>query len=680
MPPVDSTGFGDLGPVPGTKILDRLLAEGVIVKFQYDRALVHARRKGIRAEEALLELGDIDEPTLLGKLAARYRTQFVSTEKLSKVVVPPALLRVVPLKVAERLGVCPVLYDRASQTLSVVAGDLETHDLEKQLQLVTNLRSVRVLFARPVAVSALIRKLYAQELDSFQPLLNASRKTEGGLDVQLDYARLGGRSDDVVDFGPGRVIDDASASAPAPETPTIELPPAEKAQGLTIEAGRIPAEASAATHDREAQLELVNVLVALLEQDRGELRGHSAQVTRLAKTVGRLMGMDADALHALALAASLHDIGKAGTYHLTAMNVARYEGHRARAEKTRLAPVKLFEAAKLPDETNRFLAHLYERYDGSGFPDGLSGEAIPLGARILAVVETYLDVTQNEKNPYRRKLSPTEGYAACCENAGTVFDPGVLSVLERVVLGEEAKKRHAERRAVLLVDPSAEDATLLELRLVEQGFDVTVVPDAEGAIRKLEELEFNFVVTEIELPRADGFTLLDAIRGMGAKAPGVIVHTRRGDRETIARAFERGAIDLVVKPASPEVVAAKVEQLSVRKSAAAPAQKRGVHGSLREMSLPEVIQIFSNGRKTGRLRITSGQQRGEVHFSEGMVFDATFGAIRGADAVYAMLALTDGEFELDASFTPTENLIGMSAEGLLLEGMRRLDEAGRDAF
>jgi len=191
MPPVDSTGFGDLGPVPGTKILDRLLAEGVIVKFQYDRALVHARRKGIRAEEALLELGDIDEPTLLGKLAARYRTQFVSTEKLSKVVVPPALLRVVPLKVAERLGVCPVLYDRASQTLSVVAGDLETHDLEKQLQLVTNLRSVRVLFARPVAVSALIRKLYAQELDSFQPLLNASRKTEGGLDVQLDYASFG---------------------------------------------------------------------------------------------------------------------------------------------------------------------------------------------------------------------------------------------------------------------------------------------------------------------------------------------------------------------------------------------------------------------------------------------------------------------------------------------------------
>src|SRR5690606_4939276 len=121
--------------------------------------------------------------------------------------------------------------------------------------------------------------------------------------------------------------------------------------------------------EREPQLELVNVLVALLEQDRGDLRGHSAQATRLCRTVGRLLGMDRDAVHALALAASLHDIGKAGSYHLTALNVAKYEGHRARAEKSRLAPLKLFEAAQLPEPTQLALAHMYERVDGSGFPD-----------------------------------------------------------------------------------------------------------------------------------------------------------------------------------------------------------------------------------------------------------------------------------------------------------------------
>src|SRR5690606_17810540 len=126
----------DLGPVPGSKMLERLVADGVIARAQHDRAIVHARRKGIRAEEALFELGDLDEATFLGKLASRYRTQFVSTEKLSKVVVPQPLLRLVPEKLAERLAVCPVTFDRATTTLSVVTGDLERHDLEKQLQLV----------------------------------------------------------------------------------------------------------------------------------------------------------------------------------------------------------------------------------------------------------------------------------------------------------------------------------------------------------------------------------------------------------------------------------------------------------------------------------------------------------------------------------------------------------------
>jgi response regulator RpfG family c-di-GMP phosphodiesterase len=677
MPAVDPTGFGELGPVAGAKMLERLLADGVIVTAQYERSIVHARRKGIRAEEALLELGDIDEATFLGKLASRYRTQFVSTEKLAKATVSPALVRLVPQKVAERLGVCPVLFDRASVTLSVVAGDLETHDLEKQLQLLTNVKNVRVLFARPLAVHALIRKHYGHESDAFQTLLSASRRADAGFDVQLDYKREGASDPSVgIDFGVGL----EPAAPPAPPvgaTPQrIELPaspPSQAVGGFELGAGA----ASSRAFERDSQLELVNVLVALLEQDRGDLRGHSAQAARLSKTIGKLLGMNDDALYGLALAATLHDIGKVGTYHLTAMNVARYDGHRARAEKTRLAPVKLFEAADLPETTIQILAHLYERYDGSGFPDGLEADAIPLGARVLAVVETYLDVTQTDKNPYRRKLAPQEAHEACAELARSVFDPSVVDVLKRVVLGDEAKKRLAGRRDVLLVDPTPEDATLLELRLVEHGFDVVVVADLEAAVRKLGERTFHLVVTEIELSRGDGFQLLDSIREMGVAAPSVIVHTRRGDRETIGRAFERGAVDLIVKPASPDVVAVKIEQLVLKQTQGSSQIKRGVHGSLREMSLPEVIQIFSNGRKSGRLRVTSGPRIGEVHFAEGLVFDATYGGARGADAVYAMLALVDGEFELDPSFTPTENKIGMSAEGLLLEGMRRLDEAGR---
>ena len=92
------------------------------------------------------------------------------------------------------------------------------------------------------------------------------------------------------------------------------------------------------------------------------------------------------------------------------------------------------------------------------------------------------------------------------------------------------------------------------------------------------------------------------------------------------------------------------------------------------MSLPDVIQALANGRKTGLLRIGSGDQNGEIQFLDGAIVNATFGRRAREDAVYAMLALKDGDFALDPSFRPTERVMQESCEALLLEGMRRIDE------
>ena len=67
----------------------------------------------------------------------------------------------------------------------------------------------------------------------------------------------------------------------------------------------------------------------------------------------------------------------------------------------------------------------------------------------------------------------------------------------------------------------------------------------------------------------------------------------------------------------------------------------------------------------------------EIHFVGGEIYDAIFGKHRSENAVYAMLRLTKGEFSLDPNFKAEKRMIQMSAEGLLLEGMRRLDESGR---
>src|SRR5262249_23076994 len=116
-------------------------------------------------------------------------------------------------------------------------------------------------------------------------------------------------------------------------------------------------------------LETLNVLVSLSETSRGDLRGHSGQVARLARQLCDRMGLDEKLRTAIVAAAYLHDVGKASAYHLTALNVSEYEGHKIQAQKVVNAPLRLFEAVKLPAATVASLEHLYEQWDGSGFPD-----------------------------------------------------------------------------------------------------------------------------------------------------------------------------------------------------------------------------------------------------------------------------------------------------------------------
>jgi hypothetical protein len=84
--------------------------------------------------------------------------------------------------------------------------------------------------------------------------------------------------------------------------------------------------------------------------------------------------------------------------------------------------------------------------------------------------------------------------------------------------------------------------------------------------------------------------------------------------------------------------------------------------------------VLFHGRKTGNLKIRAREGIGEIHLQDGNIVNALWGELRGQDAFYSMLKLVDGEFALDPTFKPGARVIHESAEALLLEGMRRLDE------
>jgi response regulator RpfG family c-di-GMP phosphodiesterase len=424
-------------------------------------------------------------------------------------------------------------------------------------------------------------------------------------------------------------------------------------------------------------LETLNVLVSLIEQSRPDLRGHSAHVARLIKKSSERIGLSEAQKGHLVMAGYVHDLGKMSAYHLTALNVSEYEGHRASAEKLYKAPLRILEAVKLPREALQAVELMYERYDGKGLPGGASAKEIPLGARLLAIADTFADLTQNPRNPYRKQLRPIQACEVLAKYKGSIFDPNLVDLFKHTVTGDDLKARLlANRHRALLVDADPEETTVLELRMIEQGFEVEQAHTSDQARKILERGDIELVVSELDLKPSDGFALLAAARKQpwGAKLPWIVV-TGRGGREDAQRAFELGALDYMTKPISADLLVAKITQIMER-DASARSATRGVAGSLQEMGLPEIVQVLWHGRKTGNLRIRAGSSTGEIHFVEGNLYNALWENLRGEEAVYAMLSLKTGEFSLDPTLQSPQRVITDSPEALLLEGMRRLDEAG----
>ena len=212
-----------------------------------------------------------------------------------------------------------------------------------------------------------------------------------------------------------------------------------------------PCEASLTTGGLEGLLQcpLAEVLGALFEalDRRGvEPPGHSERITRYAlrlalavnevyeeerQTRPLLPHLDHGDLSALAFGALLHDIGKMGISD----SVLRKRGQLTEDEWRQMRRHPLVGAEMLSDHpllsrAHPVVRHHHERWDGSGYPQGLAGEAIPLTARIFAVCDA-LEILTSER-PYRSKMDYTQARAEIARGAGTQFDPDVAQAFLRI--------------------------------------------------------------------------------------------------------------------------------------------------------------------------------------------------------------------------------------------------------
>jgi response regulator RpfG family c-di-GMP phosphodiesterase len=156
-------------------------------------------------------------------------------------------------------------------------------------------------------------------------------------------------------------------------------------------------------------------------------RGHTDRVLSLAMAMAKAAGLSEEAMKDIRYAAALHDLGKLAVPEgilrkpgpLSPKEQAIVMEHPARADAI-LKHLRFLDAARL------IIRSHHERLDGKGYPDQLAGEEIPLGARILAIVDAYDAMTSSR--PYRRDMTPTQALAQIRGGAGTQFD-SALAVL-----------------------------------------------------------------------------------------------------------------------------------------------------------------------------------------------------------------------------------------------------------
>ena len=159
---------------------------------------------------------------------------------------------------------------------------------------------------------------------------------------------------------------------------------------------------------------------------------HAKRLAEMALAVGRELGMTARELEDLRYGAILHDIGKIGVPDAILLKPAKLDAEEWRHMRQHpvigariLAPVPRLAGAA------RLVRHHHERYDGKGYPDGLRGDAIPLGARILTVVDSYSAIL--DERVYKAARSHEDAVAELRRCAGTQFDPRVVETFLRLL-------------------------------------------------------------------------------------------------------------------------------------------------------------------------------------------------------------------------------------------------------
>jgi response regulator RpfG family c-di-GMP phosphodiesterase/GGDEF domain-containing protein len=362
-------------------------------------------------------------------------------------------------------------------------------------------------------------------------------------------ASLAERTDDLqsvcasalLEVGDGFMIRGAIARALLPEEADNAM------AGIELATRRALAERRERPGDSELRAPVDPLEVMPLERPR-------YQVADVAARIGRRMGLEGTGLENLEAAAHLRDVGNMALPSAVLTRAGELPGHEWEFVRLHTVVGERLLAANFGMEAVATLVRSsHERWDGGGYPDALTGNEIPLGARILFVCSAFQDMTS--KRPHREARSASDALAELVLGAGSQFDPEVVSAFRAEFAPPEENsapelgRRGHRRLHVLVADDDAASRFLLARAIDATGQTCTSVEDGHSAWEMVRRLRPDVVICDSHLPKLNAERLCRRIRHHEAERETyfvTLVALHEGER--IQRDLETGADDYLAKP------------------------------------------------------------------------------------------------------------------------------------
>lgn len=181
-----------------------------------------------------------------------------------------------------------------------------------------------------------------------------------------------------------------------------------------------------------AHLGTYQALASAIDAKDSYTGDHSTNVEGLAARVARILKVPEELMDDVRIGARLHDVGKIGVPDAILMKPGPLTPDEWKLMRTHTEQgFEILRKAPLSERVKQAVLHSHERWDGKGYPEGLAGEAIPVIARIVTVVDAYEAMTSDR--PYRKALQVEEALARVERDAGSHFDPRVAAVFVKLI-------------------------------------------------------------------------------------------------------------------------------------------------------------------------------------------------------------------------------------------------------